>query len=65
MAVNVTEVPSQIVPEGNALMLTLAGCNALTVMVMALEVAGLPETHVSFDVITTVIISPFASVVVV
>ena len=62
---NVTDVPSQIVPEGAALMLTLTGSNALTVIVMALDVAGLPEGQVALDVMTTVIISPFARVVVV
>jgi len=64
-AVNVTDVPSQTVPEGAALMLTLAGSKGLTVIVRALDVAGLPEGHVALDVITTVIISPLTRVVVV
>lgn len=61
---NVTDVASQIVPEGAAFMLTLAGSDALTIIVMALEVAGLPEGQVASEVMTTVIISPFANVVV-
>jgi hypothetical protein len=63
--VNVTEVASQTVPEGVAPILTLAGCKAFTVIVMAFDVAGLPETQASFEVITTEIISLFARVVVV
>jgi hypothetical protein len=34
-------------------------------MFKALDVAGLPDTQVAFDVITTVIMSPFTRVVVV
>ena len=37
----------------------------LTVMVTVFEVAGLPVAQVAFEVITTVITSPLASVVVV
>ena len=37
----------------------------VTVMFKALDVAGLPDTQVAFDVITTVIMSPFTRVVVV
>jgi hypothetical protein len=63
VAVKVTEVPAQIAPEGTAAMLTLAGRFALTIMVMVLDVAGLPIAQVAFDVITTVIASLLASVV--
>jgi hypothetical protein len=51
--VKVTEVPVQIGPDGEAEMLTLAGNNGFTVIVIVLEVAGLPVAHVAFDVITT------------
>jgi hypothetical protein len=59
-AVNVTDVPEQIAPEGEDVMLTLAGRFGLTTMVTALEVAGLPDLHVSEELISTVITSPFA-----
>jgi hypothetical protein len=65
VAVNVTLVPAQIAPEGEAAMLTLAGSSGFTVIVIAFEVAGDPEMQEAFDVITTVMTSPFASVVVV
>ena len=58
-AVKLTVVPEQIVPEGEADILTFTGSIGLTVIVIALEVAGLPETHVEFDVITQVTISLF------
>jgi hypothetical protein len=61
VAVKVTEVPAQIAPEGTAAMLTLAGSGGFTVMVISLDVAGLPETHVSLEVISTVILSPSAT----
>ena len=38
----VTLVPEHIAPDGTAAMLTLAGKFAFTVMVIVLEVAGLP-----------------------
>ena len=53
MAVNVTEVPAQIAPGGVAAIATLAGRTGLTVMVMVLDVAGLPVTQVAVDVIFT------------
>jgi hypothetical protein len=62
VAVNVTLVPLQITPEGEAAMLTLAGSSGFTVMVIAFEVAGDPEMQEAFDVITTVITSPFDKV---
>ena len=65
MAENVTLIPGQIAPEGTAAMLTLAGNNGFTVIVIVLEVAGEPVAQIAFDVISTVIASAFASVVVV
>ena len=53
VAVKVTEVPAQIAPEGASAMLTLAGRFVLTTMVIVFDVAGFPETHVAFEVITT------------
>jgi hypothetical protein len=57
VAVNVTDVPVHIVPDGEAAIETLAGRFGLTVIVMAFDVAGLPVTHERLDVITTVITS--------
>jgi hypothetical protein len=65
VAVKVTEVPAQIAPEGTAAILTLAGNSGLTVIEIMLDVAGLPDAHVNVEVISTVIASPSASVVVV
>jgi len=63
VAVKVTDVPAQIAPDGDAAMLTLAGNTGLTVIVIAFDVAGDPVRHgVAFEVITTVIMSPFARV---
>jgi hypothetical protein len=59
IAVKATLVPEQI-EVADADMLTLAGRFGLTVIVMALEVAGLPETHVALEVITHVITSLLA-----
>jgi hypothetical protein len=53
VAVKVTDVPAQMVPEGDAAILTLAGSNGSTVIVIVLDVAGLPVAHDAFDVITT------------
>jgi hypothetical protein len=55
LAVKVTEVPAQIASDGEAEILTLAGNNGFTVIVIILEVAGLPVAQVAVDVITTVI----------
>jgi hypothetical protein len=52
-AVKVTDVPAQMAPDGDAAMVTLAGSNGFTVMVIALDVAGLPVAQVAVDVITT------------
>jgi hypothetical protein len=65
VAVNVTEVPAQITPEGEAAILTLTGSAVVTFIVIGLEVAGFPDTQVKDDVITTVTISLSASVAVV
>jgi hypothetical protein len=64
VAVNVTEVPSQIDPEGTAAMLTLAGSKGLTAMVIVFDVAGEPVRQgVAFDVISQVIASLLIRVV--
>ena len=54
----VTEVPAQITPDGEVDILTLAGNNGFTIIVIVLDVAGLPVAQVAVDVITTVICSP-------
>ena len=63
VAVKVTEVPAQIAPEGTAAIFTLAGRFGLTIIVIALDVAGLPVAQVAVEVISTVITSPLAKVV--
>jgi hypothetical protein len=55
VAVKVTDVPAQIAPDGEAEILTLAGNKGFTVIVIILDVAGLPVAQVAVDVITTVI----------
>ena len=52
---NVTGVPAQIAPDGEAEILTLAGSNGFTVRMIILDVAGLPVAQVAVDVIITVI----------
>jgi hypothetical protein len=61
--VNVTFVPVQIVPVGFAVILTLAAAGAVMLIVTELDVAGDPDTHVAFEVITHVITSLFAKAV--
>ena len=62
VAVNITLVPAQIAPDGTAAMLALAGRFGFTVMVMVLEVAGLPVKHgVALDVMITLIASVFTN----
>jgi phage terminase large subunit-like protein len=59
VAVKVTEVPVQIVPAGTATILTLAGNNGLTIMVIVFDVAGEPVRQgVALEVISQVIASP-------
>ena len=53
----VTEVPAQTL-LAEAVIVTLTGNNGLTVMVIVLEVAGLPEIQVALEVKTQVIASP-------
>ena len=62
VAVKVTLVPEQIAPEGTAAMLTLAGNEELTVMLMALEVAGLPVAQSALEVRVQVTICPVVRV---
>jgi hypothetical protein len=58
--VNVTDVPAHIV-VAVAAMLTDAVTDGLMVMVMALDVAGLPVTPARLEVMTQVITLPLAS----
>ena len=60
-AVKVTELPLQRVLEGEAEMLTLAGAEALTVMVTVLEEAGEPLAQASEEVIRQLTWSVFDS----
>ncbi len=57
VAVNVTDVPEQIAPVGNAAMLTVGAELLETLIVMAFEVAVAGDAQFAFDVITTVITS--------
>jgi hypothetical protein len=59
VAVKVTDVPAHTGLEDGATV-TLAGRTELTVIVIVFDVAGLPVTHVAFEVIRTVIASPVA-----
>lgn len=60
-----TDAPAQIV-VAEAAILTLTAMFGLTVMLIAVLVAGLPVAHgVAFEVNTTVTASPFANVAVV
>ena len=61
VAVNVTLVPAQIVFPGFAFMITDGATVPDTVIVMPLDVAVVGLAQASDDVITTVIISPFAN----
>jgi hypothetical protein len=60
VAVNVTLVPEQIV-VAEAEILTLTGRFGFTVIVTALEVAGLPVAQVALDVSMHVTILPLAN----
>src|SRR5512147_35709 len=65
VAVKVTDVPAQIAPAGLAAILTLAAPAALTTVAIEFDVAGLPVTQLSDEVILTEIWSALRSVVVV
>ena len=58
VALNVTDVPAQISPEGLAAMLTLTGRFGLTVIVIAFDVAGLPVGQMAFELRIHVMMSP-------
>ena len=58
----VTFVPEQIVFPGFAVIFTLAVTFGFTVIAIAFDVAGFPETQVAFEVISQVTTSPFANV---
>ena len=61
VAVNVTDVPAQTgLAEGEMLMLT--GSVVFTLIVIVLDVAGLPEGQITFDVSTQVTKSLFKGV---
>ena len=64
VAVKVTLVPAHIILSASLeVIVTLAGNNGLTVVVIPDDVAGLPVKHgVALEVITTVTISPFDNV---
>jgi len=59
VAVNVTEVPEQIV-VALAAIITLTGRFGFTAIVTVLDVAGLPVAHVAFEVSTHVTLFPLA-----
>ncbi len=61
VAVKVTEVPEQT-GFAEAAILTLTGNDELTVMVMVLEVAGLPDVQVALEVNTQLTASPLTGV---
>ena len=54
-------MPEQIVLPGFAAILTLAITFVFTVIAIAFDVAGLPETQLAFEVISHVTTSPFAN----
>ncbi len=58
-AVKVTDMPEQILFTDSEID-TLTGSNGFTVMVRVLDVAGLPVTHVSLEVISQLTISRLA-----
>ena len=61
VAVKVTEVPVQT-GLAEAEMLILTGRSGFTVMIMLLDVAGLPVAHVAFEVKIQVTASPLTGV---
>ena len=60
VAVKVTLVPAQIAPAGLAAMLTDGATAAVTVIVISLDVAVVGLAQASDEVITQVILLPFA-----
>ena len=62
VAVNVTDVPSQMILPGFAAILTLTGKFVFTVMFIVFDIAGLPVVHVSLEVSCTDMASPFTRV---
>ena len=64
VAVKVTLVPEHIILSASLeVIVTLAGSNGFTVVVIDPDVAGLPVKHgVALDIITTVTTSPFDNV---
>ena len=64
MAVKVTLVPAHIILSASLeVIVTLAGNNGLTVVVISDDVAGLPvKQGVALEVITTITTSPFDNV---
>jgi hypothetical protein len=63
VAVNVTDVPAQIVPEGTAAMLTEGTTVDVTTMVMVFEVAVVGTAQGALEVRITVTTSPLFRVV--
>ena len=61
VAVNVTDVPAQIVFPGLAAILTDGTTIAVTVMVILLDVAVAGDAQVAVEVITQVTASPFTN----
>lgn len=53
VAVKVTGVPSQILPAGEAAIVTLAGIKGLTSMIIGVETAGFPVAQSAFEVTIT------------
>jgi hypothetical protein len=62
VAVNVTEVPAQIAPDGAAVMLTAGVSGEVTIMVIEEEVAGLPVVQSALEVSSHVTTSPLRGV---
>ena len=60
VAVQVTEVPSQIAPDGTAATETLTGRFGLTVIEIVLEVSVFPVVQASSEVNMQVTTSPFS-----
>lgn len=63
VAVKVTFVPEQMLPDGTAAIDTPTGKLGFTDMVTEFDVAGLPVAQLAFEVITQLTTSPFVRVV--